>query len=145
MTDLFVSFQYSLFSKKESAHEDNIWSCDWGRREEREEEEEVEVEEEIEEEVTDQEEEEEGEKQDGEEDGGEEKGEKTKEKKKKIVKRMQIRTEKRSEKWKGREGKTESNFLLVSGLELFLLWTSSSPEDSMIWSKSGNTTMERSN
>lgn len=26
---------YSLFAKKESAHEDSIWTCVWGRRPER--------------------------------------------------------------------------------------------------------------
>ena len=25
-------FQYSLFSKKESGHEDAIWSCAWGQK-----------------------------------------------------------------------------------------------------------------
>ena len=41
---------YSLFAKKESAHEDAIWTCVWGRRPERTETEEVEVEVEVEEE-----------------------------------------------------------------------------------------------
>ena len=41
---------YSLFAKKESAHEDAIWTCAWGRRPERTEMEEVEVEVEVEEE-----------------------------------------------------------------------------------------------
>ena len=41
---------YSLFAKKESAHEDAIWTCVWGRRPERTEMEEVEVEVEVEEE-----------------------------------------------------------------------------------------------
>ena len=41
---------YSLFAKKDSAHEDAIWTCVWGRRPERTETEEVEVEVEVEEE-----------------------------------------------------------------------------------------------
>ena len=45
-----LEIMYSLFAKKESAHEDAIWTCVWGRRPERTETEEVEVEVEVEEE-----------------------------------------------------------------------------------------------